>query len=515
MKNILCVVFLFMQCSGQVFFNLKRPKQIESLDKVSIEIRNLFKEVVDYINRHKDYPEQTKICLGTFNLKELMALCCLARSNKNALVEKTILLILDDKKYAAKFLQEFETDRKIRAFCGVSLLNSRNILVPKLLLHFKGQLISFSPNGAQVLIRESESEDIQLIDIKTEDVVHSFEDVDSVVYAPNGRQLAVMRDRSLVELWDATSTSMQGDLDFACSNTITNNLGSVISYSPDSTQLSLRGKNSIEIWDIDPTSTFTLLHSFDRGRNYECLYSPDGKKIVTKGANIRFWDAKTFKLIDSLECEKNSKILYSPDGTQFVTGETEIKVWDAINLSLVHTFKETERFVSLVYSPDSKQLILGNGKRSIMIYDAKDFSLKRVLTNVVQSPILYSPDSKYFVTQSFSFMSNIWDSSTFEMLHSFDIFDSGSIGFCSLNTLISQSSQKCIYSWESVDATTLGQFMFLICLNKFLIGHAAPLIFEESSCWDILLNTFDDATKVKLGDCCSVRQSSVLYDVTV
>jgi RNA polymerase sigma factor (sigma-70 family) len=89
-------------------------------------------------------------------------------------------------------------------------------------------------------------------------------------------------------------------------------------------------------------------------------YTPDGKTLVTKGADgVRTWDAATGQMLHSFPPEKTlwgGRALLSPDGKQFATAsKSGIHVWDVSTGKLVGTMGDGGYF-DIRWSPDGKRI---------------------------------------------------------------------------------------------------------------------------------------------------------------
>ncbi len=495
---VLCFSINFLQ--GQSFFYAwKRNNNLSN----KIKVTDFFKEICDYVEEYQLHPDQIKSCFKTFTLKELMTLHLLAYRMKKTIVQNMVIQVLDDRKYGLNFLNQFPADKNIQDFCSVPL--ETDVILPELLIPVKGDLCTVSSDGKFVLTKNSETQDLELISLETAETYYSFSNVTSALFSPAGTQLVLFKN-NLLEIWNINE-SLSQHIDLTSSYTFSDTLGA-IGYSPDSKWLAIRAKTNVEIWDVDPESTLTLVHSFPRGHNYDCIFSPDGNQIVTKDTEIKIWDAKTFSLLKSVTLPINSKVLYSPTGKQLIIGRKHAHVFDTKDFSVLHTFNLNNLFCSFTYSPDGKQIAIGGKKESLEVYDSESFSLMYTIENVQRYPILYSSDSRCLILRGTDEQSRIYNTQTGALLFS---LKNQKVHVASDEYLITEFD-KFIYQWKKFTIHTLGQFLFLTCIKEFLINHENPLVYTEKSNWWKLLSTFDESCQKTLLSCCAVRPASVLHD---
>jgi WD40 repeat protein len=119
-------------------------------------------------------------------------------------------------------------------------------------------------------------------------------------------------------------------------NTLEAHNDSVISvvYSPDGKQLASASSDStIKIWDISTGQTLNTL-SGHRHIVTSVAYSPDGKNLASTSSDrtIKIWDistGQTLKTLTGHSSEVNS-VVYSPDGKQLASASWDrtIRIWD-------------------------------------------------------------------------------------------------------------------------------------------------------------------------------------------
>ncbi|KAG6905432.1 hypothetical protein DXG01_002778 [Tephrocybe rancida] len=108
---------------------------------------------------------------------------------------------------------------------------------------------------------------------------------------------------------------------------------------------------------------------------------------------------------------------FSPDGKQVVSGngDKSVHIWDALTGDLLKELKgHTDSVKSVAFSPDGKQVVSGSEDRSVRIWDALTGGLSKELkghTGWVKSAA-FSPDGKQVVSGSKDRLVHIWDAFT-------------------------------------------------------------------------------------------------------
>ena len=162
-----------------------------------------------------------------------------------------------------------------------------------------------------------------------------FSSVRSLVFSPNGKNLASGSNSCNITLW-----RVEGDVEKSVSRVKTINnahLSEVLSLavSPDGqTLVSCGADRTIKIWDL-ATGTKKQPHILygHAGRVWCVAISPDGTKITSASGDytVKVWDLATGKLLQTLTGHLGEvrAVAFSPDGSLIASGgdDLEIKLW--------------------------------------------------------------------------------------------------------------------------------------------------------------------------------------------
>ena len=162
-----------------------------------------------------------------------------------------------------------------------------------------------------------------------------------------------------------------------------------IAVFPDRRRVASVGSDKmLRLWDLQ---TGTPLASISMGDTsvevpFSVAISPDGKTVATGSDTVVLWDATSGELIKELTSfEYNvQSITYSPDGKLIACGSR----YDRVSIfndsgELVHEIDDSSRHESLVFTPDSKYLIVPSRRTNpgtntqdgfIQIWETESFS---------------------------------------------------------------------------------------------------------------------------------------------
>ncbi|MHC5775152.1 WD40 domain-containing protein [Nostoc sp.] len=280
--------------------------------------------------------------------------------------------------------------------------------------------VVYSPNGQQ-LASASWDKTIKIWDVSTGQLLKSLTGdctaVSSVAYSPNGQQLASAGYDKTIKIWDVSSGKLLKSL--------TGHRGWVnsVAYSPNRQQLASAGYDkTIKIWDV---STGQLLKTLTGHRVWvnSVTYSPNGQQLASAGnKTIKIWDVSSGKLLKSLtgHCDLVRSVAYSPNGQQLASASDDktIKIWDVSSGKLLKSLTgHCDLVNSVAYSPNGQQLTSA-GDKTIKIWDVSSGQLLKSLTghsNVVFS-VTYSPNGQQLASASYDNTIKIWDVSSGQLL---------------------------------------------------------------------------------------------------
>ena len=344
---------------------------------------------------------------------------------------------------------------------GVRLWDAETGEITRTLTESGANSVAFSPDG-KTLACDRWLNTVHLWDTETGELLQEFsghtDSIYSVAFSPDGRTLASGSADGIVLLWELapalpetdsiTETHDISDTLNIAEYTTTASLpegaktrigkGTMLDmrYTPDGKYLKVT--SSIGSWLYDAEThqelgmqafpkTFIGERSSTDVTQYVVI-SPDGTTGARQAENrrlIHLWDVETDTPLHTITGNPNLRdhlLLFSPDGKKLVIGNGPAAyLWDVETGSLLHTFADTYHEVyygkNYCFSSDGTILALGNNIH-IRLWDVERGNLLRTFVKRVntRSSIAFSPDGKTLATGvtegNLGDMIHVWDVET-------------------------------------------------------------------------------------------------------
>jgi WD40 repeat protein len=167
--------------------------------------------------------------------------------------------------------------------------------------------------------------------------------------------------------------------------------------------------HTARIWDAQTGRPVVTLAGHAEALD-QAIFSPDGRRVATisRDQTARIWDAETGHLDGTLAHQLPiSDVAFSPDGRLLLTGGAETILWDLATMEVVATLQGDAGHVT--FSPDG-QLILGARGRIVTLWDTQTTRLLDVRAGVPDAATaLFTADGQGFVTASSAHTLRRWD----------------------------------------------------------------------------------------------------------
>lgn len=244
-----------------------------------------------------------------------------------------------------------------------------------------------------------------------------------VVYSPDSKLIASGSDDHTIKIWNANTGRLI--------RTVKKHIDSVnhLAFTPNGAYLTSIANRALIF--LDPLTGKELKSIPNVGGPY--AFSPDGKKIVGDGYNIKIWDVETGKILMNLKEHKNEIIMstaYSPDGKYIasVLMNRKLKLWETATGNLLKQWSPHDHWINaVIFTKDSKSIITGSKDRTIKIWETETGKLLKTISGIkgeVRS-LKASPNGKLLAAGigSMDFKANnsasVWDLASGKLLKTF------------------------------------------------------------------------------------------------
>jgi WD40 repeat protein len=279
----------------------------------------------------------------------------------------------------------------------------------------------FVPNNQNTLISTSNENEIRIWDVEsgtnTELSGHSGE-INSIVFSPTDSNIFASGSYdTTIKIWNLKkkqSVPLDGHNSRVWALAFSSDGKMLISGSYDGT---------IKLWDIASYSYKSTLMTCT-SHIYSLAFHPSQSNILAVGishSTVYIWnlDNSSHQTFENSERSWVASLLFSPDGKILITGDGEgkIRLWDVDNqYTLLETYQDHQRQIfSLTLSPDSSVLASSSDDKTVILWDidllSKLLRRKSVLEghdNGVRS-VTFSPDGKTIATGGIDNTIRHWD----------------------------------------------------------------------------------------------------------
>lgn len=229
---------------------------------------------------------------------------------------------------------------------------------------------AYSPDGRTIAL--SRDRGIEFRDVSTGKIQKQFMDAEfgsvaSLLYSPDGKWLISMGiEHTFASMWDTTIGSSLGSKDF--DHTCT-----AIALSPDgklrACAMTYRG---LQVWRMDNDERL-FRKPDDLGRSV--AFSPGGILLVSAGDGVQVYDARTGAELVRHKADFHPLawrgIAFSPDGRFLAFPDYDrVKIWDIFTRRFVCEFKGHSDWVTATaFTPDGKALVSASLDCTALIWD--------------------------------------------------------------------------------------------------------------------------------------------------
>lgn len=241
------------------------------------------------------------------------------------------------------------------------------------------------------------------------------EDVNAVVYTPDGKYLVTGNDEGEIKVWDANPVSGYEWTGFRPHTARIDGM----EFSPDGEHYVTAARDGKAfIWSLtDQTSIELVGHE---SSIQDVAYNSDGTQIVTGGFDglAILWDAQTGELLQKFSKDNQwvTGVNFNPDGNLIAASlqDGTVVIWDAVSGDEISVLQSNDMYTyvnELAFSPDGKTLAVSSDAGFVVLWDVATWKQVDVFAGHTDwiKGLDYSPDGTHMVTGSYDTTAIIWD----------------------------------------------------------------------------------------------------------
>jgi eukaryotic-like serine/threonine-protein kinase len=232
-------------------------------------------------------------------------------------------------------------------------------------------------------------------------------------------------------------------------------------FAPDGKTLAMgMDDGTVRIWDAERGVLLSRLKAQD-GPVWKVAFNHDGTRIATVGddGHLRLWDPTNSKDMETINLSSGARaVAFSPDGQRIAAGTRQgaVRVYNAADGTLLLTMAGHKGSVmALAWSHDGRLLASASGDQTIKVWDVSGTEIKEVDTLTGHTggvyAVAFDPTRNVVASGSWDHTVRLWDVDKGKEIaklegHSEDVW---SVAFCCHGkVLVSGSEDRTAKLWD-------------------------------------------------------------------
>lgn len=247
---------------------------------------------------------------------------------------------------------------------------------------------------------------------------HIPEKINRIAWSPDGQTIALPSRSEAIQLWDVNTEVLL--------HTFKGNFNYCVAWSPDGQTLASGGVFRLSLWDTK-SRELRWRHRTSIKSTKSLAWSPDGQLLALAFASdssdgigssdgiIEIWNVETQQLLRTLtgHTDDVNSVEWSPNGKILASGSNDntVRLWDIETGELIHTFVEHFNDVnSVTWSSNGKKLASASSDNTVRLWDVETKRQNGILEGHVKSVISvsFSYDARLLASKSLDGTVRLW-----------------------------------------------------------------------------------------------------------